>query len=271
MKKSIILKDGGKPGKTLAVFAGIHGNEVVGIKTLDSIISKINISAGKVYFIYANPRAIKKNIRYIDSDLNRSFYGKVNKESYETKRAKELKKILNKCDALLDLHAFRSSGIPFIICEKDSYKLASKLDFSIISSGWDNFDIGSVDGYMRSQGKQVICLELGSIKKTKTYIPLAKKSILQFLKYYGVIDKNVQFSKNNKTFIKIYKRMFKSRDFAFTNSFSTGQLLPKRKIFAKDKTKKYISKNEYIFFPDDTSKIGSEVCLLAKITRNTLG
>ncbi len=271
MKQSIIVKNSGKPGMSLAVFAGVHGNELAGVKALNNLITKVTITAGKVYFVYANPRAIKKGIRYIDSDLNRSFYGKVKSNSYETKRAERLKKILDTCDALLDLHAFNSVGNPFIICEKDSYELASKMSIQLVTSGWDKFDIGSTDGYMRLQGKQAICVELGSTYQVEKYIPLAKKSVFQFLKYYGAIEnKKILYSKQKKVFIKIRKRVIKAPGFVFTGNFSTGQCLSKGKNFARDNTKNFISRKEYIFFPNKTGKIGDEACLLGNLFKNKL-
>ena len=120
--KSIIVKVGKKPGKTLAVFAGVHGNEKVGVKALETLLPKIKIESGKVYFVFANPRAIRSGIRKTQKDLNRSFISGKTEKTYEDRRARLLMRILNKSDVLLDLHAFRyKTGTPFIICEKDSY------------------------------------------------------------------------------------------------------------------------------------------------------
>lgn len=264
MNKSIILKDSGRPGKTVAIFAGIHGNEPIGVQVLKILVQKINPIAGKIYLIYGNPKAIKKKIRYNDTDLNRSFYGLIRKNSYETKRAICLKKILNNCDALLDIHSYRySTGKPFVICEKDSFDLVSKLDFEIITTGWDKFDVGSIDGYMRMLKKNAICLELGPTIKWKIYIPLTIQTIYNFLAYFGIVDQNLsKYSERKKVYLKIDKRMFKTEGFKFTKKFSTGEKLPKNKIFAFDEKRFYKSKNEYIFFPDDNCDLGSEVCLL---------
>ena len=150
-KKTIYLKKGKMQGKTLAIFAGAHGNEKVGVLALDKIIKDVKIDCGKVYFVYANPKAIEIGKRKIVKDLNRLFLPNNKGSSYEDNRARKLMRILYNSDALLDLHAFKyKKGKPFVICEKDSYELASKMNFKFVISGWDKYDIGSADGYMRS-------------------------------------------------------------------------------------------------------------------------
>jgi len=207
-QKTIFIKKGSRPGKTLVVFAGVHGNEKVGVLALDKIIPKIKVVAGTVYFVYANPRAIRANTRKIKRDLNRSCLPDNRRTDYESSRAKILMRILNKADAFLDLHAFTSKeGKPFIIGEKDSYNLAGKLDFKFIISGWDKFDLGSTDGYMRSLGKPAICLELGSTSKVKKYLPLAIKSVKQFLKYYGAISDSIKIRASTPpTYLRLRKK-----------------------------------------------------------------
>ena len=59
----IYVKEGSKDGKTLTIFAGVHGNEKVGINVLEKLINTLEVSVGKVYLVFANPSAIKKNVR----------------------------------------------------------------------------------------------------------------------------------------------------------------------------------------------------------------
>src|SRR3989344_6444579 len=202
--------------------------------------------------------------------------GKKNGKTHEDIRARLLMRILDKSDALLDLHAFRyKNGAPFIICEKDSYDLASRMNFKFITSGWDKFDVGSTDGYMRSLGKQALCLELGPIFQEKKYLPLTMESIMQFLKYYGaVINVNIRYRNRNQIYIKLRKRIIKKSDkFKFTRQYKTCDRLKSLKVFAKDNKKMYKPKNnEYILFPDSSGLIGEETCLIARrLFFNTLG
>lgn len=53
--------------------------------------------------LIANPLAKERNVRYIETDLNRSFGAKT-PVSYEEKRAIELEKILSEYDLVVDIH-----------------------------------------------------------------------------------------------------------------------------------------------------------------------
>ncbi len=269
--KTILIKKGKKQGKTLAIFVGIHGNETVGVHTLDLLLPKLTIESGKVYFVYGNPRAIKLGVRKTAKDLNRSFLPGSTGNTYEDRRARTLMKILDQSDALLDLHAFKYEiGQPFIICEKDSFNLASKMDFAFITSGWDRFDIGSSDGYMRSLKKEALCLELGSTTRAEEYIPLAIKSIGQFLTYHGVISGDgVVFNKRKQKYIRLKKRIIKKTDgFKFVKNYGTCDRLVPGKPYAKDGSLVHKALlGEYILFPDHSVSVGDETCLIAQETK----
>jgi len=53
--------------------------------------------------LIGNPKAYEKRVRYIESDLNRSFNGK--SETYEEKRAQEIIPILQSYDTVIDIHS----------------------------------------------------------------------------------------------------------------------------------------------------------------------
>ena len=97
----VIEKEGKEPGKTITILAGIHGNETCGIKAFDEIIPNIEIKKGKVIFIYANLEAINKGKRFIEYNLNRSFFkNQIDeiKNTIEGKTAREIINILEKTD-----------------------------------------------------------------------------------------------------------------------------------------------------------------------------
>lgn len=267
-KNSIFTKKGSMPGKTLAVFAGVHGNEKAGVEALKRILKEIKVEKGTVYFVFANPEAIKKNIRQINKNLNRCFLKNNKGKSVEDKRARELMKILDKCDALLDLHASNSKeATPFIICEKKAYDIAEKMNFEIISSGWNRIEPGGTDGYMFEQGKPALCLECGSVFKLNQNIKLAEKSAYQFLQFFGCIEKKVTFSRRKKRrFIKATRAVTKkTNNFSFRKKFNDFEKLKNGEIIATDGRKKYIAgKNELIIFPNAKGPVGSEAFIIGK-------
>ena len=265
--RDIIKKVGRKKGKTLAVFAGVHGDEEPGIEALKEVVLESEIEKGEVYFVFANPRAIEKGVRYIDKNLNRCFLKNNKAFCYEEKRAQELKQILDKSDALLDLHASNNPcSTPFIICEQNSYPLARIFDFKIISSGWDAIEPGATDGYMLQQGKPGLCLECGPKWYSDENKELAKKSIYQFFSYFGAIQTRVAFSQTKKKFIHVYHAVIKNDPgFRFVKEFHDFEILPPGKIFAYDSYREYkAGNNDCIIFPSPEAEIGDEVFILGK-------
>jgi succinylglutamate desuccinylase len=266
--QSIIIKQGKNKGKTLAIFAGVHGNEVTGIRALDRAIESINIDTGKVYFVYANPKAIFKGARFIEKNLNRLFFNGNNGNTEEDMRARELMKILDECDVLLDLHATNSNdGEPFIICEKTGFDFAQTLAFPIISTGWALIEQNSTDGYMYKNGKQAFCLECGSIKATDKYLPLALQSIYQFLSYFGSITTQTSVELVPKRFVRAEKIIYKKTErFKFIKEFHDFELLEEGMVFANDDNISYSAeKDECIIFARPHAILGTEACIIAKM------
>ncbi|PIP24474.1 MAG: hypothetical protein CO140_04025 [Candidatus Moranbacteria bacterium CG_4_9_14_3_um_filter_40_7] len=269
IKNTIIKKIGGKPGKTVAVFCGVHGNEKAGVYAVTNVLKNVKIKKGVVYFVYANPEAIKRNIRMIKKNLNRCFLKDNKGKTPEDKRARKLMKILDKCDGLLDLHASNvEKATPFVICEKQSYALAKIFDVGIVSSGWDRIEPGATDGYMnKKKGALSLGIECGYAGESEKNMQLAKKSIFQFLQFFGLMDKRVDFNKREQKNINVTKAIKKNTDnFYFTKKWKDFDLLKKGEIIAYDSRKKHIAgKNECIIFANASKKKGQEAFIIGKV------
>jgi len=264
----IIEKVGAKPGNTLVVLAGIHGDEICGVKAFDSIISKLIIETGKVYFIYANLEAIKQNKRFIDYNLNRLFRKKIPKEAFgslEAKTAKEIMPYLRKADATLDVHAsFTPKSFPFVICDKKWIKTSNIFNAKIVSFNWDEFEPGSTDYYMNKQRKPGFCYECGFLKDSAS-TKKAKKAIMQFLTYYKCISGKLTI-KSNQRIIKIIE-LYKNKYGLFRKSryFKDFELLKKDTIVGKDGNKEIIiNKGKLIIFARDSYSLEEECFLTAE-------
>lgn len=271
-KKSIVLKKGNLPGKTLTVFAGVHGNEKAGVMALKKIIKKIRLKSGSVYFVFANPAAIGKNIRQVEKNLNRCFLKGNQGKTLEDKRARQLMKILDTCDALLDLHASNTKKtLPFIICERPSFDLASKMNFGIVSSGWDKIEPGAADGYVSRKDKIALCVECGSVHHYLSNIKLAEESICQFLQYFEVTEKIVPYYSRKQKLIKVFKAVHKkTNQLHFSKIFKDFHVLTPGETIARDGGEKYIAgKNQIIIFPNPNKQIGEEIFILGKIMKTT--
>lgn len=84
----------------ILIIGGMHGNEKLGI----SLVGLLNDNPlPNITTCLANPRAVKRGVRYTETDLNRSF-GSQPRETYETGRARTLKRLVADFDVVLDFH-----------------------------------------------------------------------------------------------------------------------------------------------------------------------
>lgn len=262
MNQSIINISGPKPGKTVAVFSGIHGNEKAGVMALGQVVKEIKLVAGKVYFVFANPPAIKANDRFVKKNLNRLFLANNKGRSWEDIRARELMKILDSCDALLDLHGYNSpEDTPFAITDGPGVEVTKIFDVDRVVVGIDPIVPGGTDGYMLNCGKAGVCLECGSNDRPKQYVGLAKKAVYQYLQFYGLIESKVPSSQKKQQVFKVVSMVKKqTADFAFDKPYANFDALTPGSVFATDGPTKYIAKaNQSIIFPRPNEKIGQDV------------
>jgi succinylglutamate desuccinylase/ribosomal protein S18 acetylase RimI-like enzyme len=274
---SIIKIDSGINGPTLAIFAGVHGDEVCGVEAFQKIIPEIKITKGVVYFVYANLNAIKENVRFTESNLNRCF-GKDDdlhiqavKGSYERERALELMLILDKCDALLDIHASTNvNSTPFIICEPHSFDIAKILPgFPIRSYGWDIIEKGGTDYYMNNvktlsgDNGNGICIECGYLGDPAGQ-KRAENGLLAFLKYFDVIDEDISLIENkNQREINAYKIHITKNDFTKSREFADFELLKNGDLIGIDGDEDILAENNnVIIFPTNKTTSGEEAFIL---------
>ena len=106
--------------KILAIIS-THGNELLGPNVLAYMLAKRSKLLENIEFIIANPRAYAKNVRYVESDLNRS-YG-LSLDTYECQRAKiiEERVRLLKPELVLDFHTTTAEQPDILItADKDN-------------------------------------------------------------------------------------------------------------------------------------------------------
>jgi succinylglutamate desuccinylase len=93
-----------------AIIGGTHGNEPVGIKTIEKLAAKKITAIHDFQTFIGNPKAYKLKRRYVDSDLNRAFGETGEAKGYELERSKELTKLIkDQFDFILDLHTTTSN------------------------------------------------------------------------------------------------------------------------------------------------------------------
>lgn len=257
-----IIKQGSKPGKNIVIMAGVHGNEVCGVKAFDDLIPKINIEKGKVTFIYANLEAYKQNKRQVEYNLNRCFLDNQLEEMQNTlegKTAKEIIPYLKEADVLLDIHSSKTSdNLKFLICEEDCLDLIDSLTPNKVILGIDKVQKGGSDGYMFNHGKPGICVECG-LHETEESLERAKHSILNFLKKVGAISGEAEKFPEKDIFRVDYMYNNKYGKFVLNKEFKDFEKVAKDALIGYDGNKEiYFEEEGYILFPYQPEEIGNE-------------
>lgn len=108
-----------EPGPRLIVTGAVHGNEVAGTAGIRSVLAEIErgeleILRGAVTFVpVCNPLAHARGTRMGERNLNRRLLPTARPVEYEDRVANVLCPLLAEHDVLLDLHSFRTPGLPF--------------------------------------------------------------------------------------------------------------------------------------------------------------
>jgi len=129
---------------TLVIFSWIHWDEVSWIVANKSIYEKLINKEILLNFwrlilvVESNKEAIIQRKRFVEYNMNRLFKDWIEWDCYEIERSKELRKILDESDCLLDLHSTSWPSIPFMYAEKCNLNFAKSLWISHIIYGWDN-------------------------------------------------------------------------------------------------------------------------------------
>lgn len=238
--KSIIEINSNIPWNTTTIMVWVHGNELSWVNALLKILKNIKTSSWKVYFIFANLKALEIWKRFFEKNMNRCFLQNNDWDTYEDKRALEIIPYLQESDYLLDVHNTLNTwnSIPFLISE---YKnLWKYFDVDFVISWFDKLHPGWSDGFMNSIWKKWVCLESWSIYDEK-WPEIAKKWIINFLRFTWNIDWQIQKRENQEfiKFDKIYKN--KTLNFKFIKEFFDFEKIKKWQIIAYDWKKEIIS------------------------------
>lgn len=268
MYEDVIELIGKEKGSTSMILVGVHGDEKCGVDALKKIIS-FEIQKGRLLIAYGNPKAIEKNVRFTDSNLNRLFrpdekLSEKEKASYEYTRAQFLKKYFDQADVLLDIHA---SSIPkskrFIICEKNAKEIIKYLPVDLIVSGFDNVEPGGTDYYMNNTGKTGICLECGYMEDSES-AQIAEESIIAFLKARGHFTNDLTPQK--QSYARMYKKYFaKTNSFVLSKSFENFEIIEENQLIGIDGLEEVrAAKQGLILFAHNGNNVNDEVFLLGE-------
>lgn len=273
---------GEKEGPTVVFFAGIHGNEPAGIFALKHVMRELKLQQrsilGEVYAIAGNLRALEKNVRFLDEDLNRIWSPEKVKHIQQKKEELKgdenelfelhelLSEILKKSASplyFIDLHTTSSETSPFVVLNDSllNRKFASNYPLPIVL-GIEEYLEGALLSFINELGYVSLGYESGQHDEVS-----AIKNCIDFIHFTLGLTESVNLSKSEQTILKsmvlksgkvsnkfyeIYYQynIEKGNDFKMLPGFVNFQKIPKGKDFALDND--YILKakgDRQIFMP----------------------
>jgi len=261
--------ESGKPGPTLCLLGGIHGNEPAGTQLIRSIVNDqrtLPLTRGSVVLALGNPAAIEKNLRFCEADLNRSFLPKENpSNTLEARRAEELKTLLDASDVLLDIHSsFAATSQPFLICEANAAGIARQLPVPLLCSGFDALHPGGTDGTMNAIGKIGICYETGPADDAAG-IDRAWKIVQATLGALGMLDCSPALLQEQKSLQA--ETLYRSRTdrFVLSRPYADFEDLSDNEIIGYDGTEPVKGKaGDVILFARNAEQPATECFVLAR-------
>lgn len=171
---------GGRPGPTVVVTGGVHGNEPAGLVALRRVLARIEGEQlplrGALWAVSGNLRALAEGRRYIDRDLNRGWFretlativnaGPTTAEDHEQLELLELLAPLlvrgGPPIVFMDLHTTSGPAAPFS-CMPDvlrNRKIALALPIPLVL-GLEEVLEGSLLGYLCDLGHVGVAIESG--------------------------------------------------------------------------------------------------------------
>lgn len=177
--KTEILGDG-EPEH--AIVYQIHGDEPCGRKAVEKLKQSDYRIQKPLKLVFANEKAADRDVRYVDTDLNRSFPGDRESSLHEERLAPEL---IDELEGMrvLNLHSTRSQPTPFGAVkdiDEETLEMAKATGARKFALFEDSS--GSLDEYINS-----ILIEAGP-QGTEKAAEQAYQTLLNFLGFYNVID-----------------------------------------------------------------------------------
>jgi len=278
------------PGAHLVIVGGTHGNEPGGVKAIVQLHRvfrnrEIALNRGKISFLLGNPKAYEKDLRYIDSDLNRMFV-KQDPSTVEGKRAAQIEAFFEDHDdisALLDLHSVSIGDFKLLVYTKDD---SANTEFALkLSSIPLHFVFhpehmpGTLIQAASAHGIRGLIVECGNHYAPQA-VETAWQHILTFLARHHLIDEGYMLQETTPAIITFYESIQAIKphaDFTFLiKDIKTGTKLSKGRKYARDDHGYHVAPQEcHVVVPslvvkptdDDAGFLGRRTVLKGKWCR----
>ena len=174
----------------VALVALSHGDEVIGLHLFLALLTRLTTTPtwlqGELVLVLANRAAYFKQQRYVESDLNRA-YGPNPHPTQETHRAAEIKRAVQDCDYIIDIHqCIEPTHHPFFILPYSTkayawlQSVAPEIPVILRQEIKQATTLASY-GYL--QNKMAVTFEVGATGFDDAQLALGMQKLVQFLAY----------------------------------------------------------------------------------------
>jgi succinylglutamate desuccinylase len=258
----------------LLITALTHGDEVVGIEAVNSVLQFLvkapspTISIG---FLLCNVEAAKVEKRFLETDLNRGFMLDVPPKTREERRAQEVGAIVKRARVVLDMHqTVEPTSKPFYCISRTpesvrwAHFLEPKLDVITFPQAGFSHSGKTLIEQVTSAGGVGLVVEWGQKGYSLAQARMAANFILQSYSKISAGEKP-EAGKSVETMHLC----------EFIRSVNEAKLIPglenfmyveKNQIIARTKVGEIVAPRDgYIFFPKygELAKVSAEICEIA--------
>ncbi|TVP77917.1 MAG: hypothetical protein EA352_02855 [Gemmatimonadales bacterium] len=166
---------GPRPGPTLVVLAGMHGNEPAGVRAMEGLARRIEarggIPAGELLGVVGNPGALRAGQRQLDADLNRIWTVppasvRHMREGRERRRITRILAAARRRSRgelhVVDLHTTSGEGPPFLVVGTSAWGKARGRALPLpLVEGLARRLPGTLTQWLDEQGVHNLVLEAG--------------------------------------------------------------------------------------------------------------
>ena len=270
-----------KPGNTVTILGGVHGNESAGIQVVDSLkqlLKKEVLKSGTLQLAYGNTQAMHASppVRSIHpKDMNKSFGHPVldenGKITFESLRANLLKGMLAQSDVMFDVHSTIKPSHPHIIVPNLKYPLAASMVNQIgiptVITGKGLFppsgDPIYTDTFTASCGGLGMTIEAGWSENPD--IGKIQTGIINALMELGILHGKPSPTAMQAEYWDAYWNVIAGDGFKFTKEFGNFEKIQAGESFAEsDGEPLSVETDSIILYPKSKIVPAQEACIIAK-------
>ncbi len=277
-----VVYESSVPGKTLTITGSVHGDEHCGTVAINRLIEALDngdlkLESGRLILVpKCNPLAFEKKTRFIDRNLNRSFYPKDTPKHYEDFIDPILCGLLEKTDVLLDLHSFASPGDAFVFVslkKPDETAFARDLGVNDFVCGWSEAFGGNKDkdannesmgttGYARLKGAQAaVTLECGH-HSNEDAPDIGYQAALRAMAHFGLLKRAAEIpEKESQRLVRMRDVIYRQEGAVLSKEYHHYDSVAEGEVVASDAHGKPIYTapcDGYIVLPKHKALSGGE-------------